>query len=315
MYSINGGVGAQTDAILPDVTGLGTAGPIPSLRGGSVVRWIGPLISICILAAVCWQLRTLSLPDILRGVPRTPIFWVAFLAWYFTGPAFDWLIFRKLWRIPAAGFAPLTRKLIGNELLLGYSGELYFYSWARERGELTSAPFVALKDVAILSALTGNLATLVMLAVAYPMLGELQLGLSPSTFAVSISIVLGTSMVAMIFRRSLFGLSRADLAFVFMAHSARIIVQTAILALLWHLMMPGQPLSLWLLLATVRLLISRLPLIPNKDFAFAGIATLVLGSDVAIATIITALAGVTLAAHVVIGTGLVGTDMLRWSRR
>ena len=50
------------------------------------------------------------------------------------------------------------KKLIGNELLLGYVGEVYFYDWARRHVKMEGSPFGAVKDVAILSALAGNLA-------------------------------------------------------------------------------------------------------------------------------------------------------------
>jgi hypothetical protein len=49
------------------------------------------------------------------------------------GPVSEWVIYRHLWRIPFSGLGALLRKLVSNELLLGYLGEVQFYAW-RARG-------------------------------------------------------------------------------------------------------------------------------------------------------------------------------------
>ncbi|WP_309503751.1 MULTISPECIES: hypothetical protein [Sphingomonas] len=302
----------------PTIISLGGAersGPLDRLKAGGPIAWIGAAVTLGVLAAVLWQLRTLNLRDVIDDIPASPLFWLLFVVSYCTAPLADWVIFRRLWRIPAAGFAALTRKMIGNELLLGYSGELYFYSWARSRADLPGAPFGAIKDVAILSALVGNAVTLAMLALAWPAFGSLHLGVSGRTFAVSVGIVLVTSLAMMLLRNRLFGLSRGDLLFVSAVHFARLALKTALAALMWHVVLPGQPVGLWLLLATVRLLISRLPLLPNKDLVFAGIAVLLLGHDVEIGTMMTMIATLMLTAHVAVGAALVGSEIASWGRK
>ncbi|MFX8381742.1 hypothetical protein ABTL77_20290, partial [Acinetobacter baumannii] len=85
-------------------------------------------------------------------------------------PFADWVIFRRLWGIPASGIFPLLKKLIGNELLpINYVGEVYFYDWARRHVKIDASPFGAVKDVAILSALAGNVVTVIMLALTWPL--------------------------------------------------------------------------------------------------------------------------------------------------
>ncbi|MGO8609832.1 hypothetical protein ACC848_43530, partial [Rhizobium johnstonii] len=51
----------------------------------------------------------------------------------------------------------------------GYSGEAYFYAWARSRARMVAAPFGAVKDVSILSAIAGNTITLTLFAFAVPL--------------------------------------------------------------------------------------------------------------------------------------------------
>ncbi|CAM3196402.1 Flippase-like domain-containing protein [Sphingomonas antarctica] len=271
---------------------------------GSVARIIGPLLSLAIFVAALLQFRELNLRQVTAMLPGSVAFWAVFATWYLTAPFVDWVIFRRLWRIPLSGLLPLISKLIGNDLLMGYVGEVYFYDWARRRANLATSPFGAVKDVAILSAIAGNAATLAMVGVAWPFANLLPLGGHGHELAVSIAVVLASSGVVMAFRGRLFSLSRSELRFIFAAQLTRIAVATALSALLWHLVLPDVALSWWLLLATIRLLISRLPFLPNKDVVFAGLAVVLVGHDIAIAELLTMLAGVILLTHLVVGAGL-----------
>lgn len=281
------------------------------LEAGTTARFVGPLISLGILATVAVQFRHLELHRIFAIVPSSAAFWASFALWYLTAPLADWIIFRRLWAIPAAGFRPLLGKLIGNEILLGYIGEVYFYDWARKRADLPGSPFGAIKDVAILSAIAGNAATLAMVPIAAPFAGALPLGSHGREFILSVAIVLASSIGVLVFRRRLFSLARTDLWLVFTLQLARIAVATGLSALLWHLALPGVALGWWLLLATIRLLISRLPFIPNKDLVFAGLAVVLVGHEVDIAALMTMMAGLILTTHLVLGAALMSDNLAR----
>lgn len=214
-----------------------------------------------------------------------------------------------------AGFGALVRKLIGNELLFGYVGELYLYTWARRRTEMTSAPFGAIKDVAITSAMVGNAFTLVLLALSYPLLGSLKLGLDAPTFIASVAVVLLTSSAVLFFRKTIFSLPKAELWQVTALHTVRIIVSNALNAWCWHLALPDVAIEWWLLLSALRLLISRLPFVPNKDVVFAGVAVFLIGHDAEIGALMTMMASLILATHLVLGVGLVAIEAIGWKKK
>lgn len=279
-----------------------------------VTRLAAPAISLLVLAVALTQLARFDLSSIRAVIPTSPSFWILFAVSYVVPPLADWIIFRRLWRLPAAGFLALVRKLIGNELLLGYVGELYFYSWARKRSAMVGAPFGAVKDVAILSAVVGNCVTLAMLAVAYPLLGSLNLGIESGPFALSVAVVLLTSLAAMLFRRRLFSLPWRELRFVVAVHVARIAATTLLAAYMWHVALPEVAASMWLLLATLRLLLSRLPFIPNKDVVFAGLAVLVVGQNAPVVDLMALMAGLILGTHLILGTLLTGAELVGWKR-
>lgn len=102
---------------------------------------------------------------------------------------------------------------------------------------------------------------------------------------------------------------------VFAVHLLRILLTTVTSAALWHLVLPDVAIGWWLVLVTIRLLISRLPFVPNKDVVFAGIAVLALGSEVEIAGLMALMAGLILATHVLVGLSFALADLLAkdWS--
>lgn len=302
----------QTDAPEAEI-----GDPLPlAVRRSPLWRWATPALSVAILVAVTWQLRTLDIARVRELIPTKPLFWIVFATFYISGIGFDFLIFRRLWRVPAEAFVALTRKLVSNELLFDYVGEVYFYSWARKRLKMATSPFGAVKDVAILSALTGNAVTLVMLIAAWPFLDLLRLSIAGETLIASVGVIIGVSMLFLIFGKRVFSLTRAELWFVAAVQLVRIVVGTALNALLWSIALPNVPLDWWLLLATVRLLLSRLPLLANKDVLFAGVAVFLVGHDTDIQTLMALMATIILATHVVVGVGLALGDLftLRFAR-
>lgn len=274
-------------------------------------RLLSSILSLLVIAAVIYEIRGVHLHSIFSLIPTSPAFWIVFGISYLIQPISEWLIFKRLWNVGPAAFGALVRKLIYNELLLGYLGEVFFYAWARRRLTLDAAPFGAVKDVTILSAVAGNIVTLLMLAVAWPLASATELGLQTRPIVLSLTVVLITSMALLLWRRQIFSLPRADLRFIFAMHIARLVVATGLSALLWHLALPQIPLVWWLLLATIRLLISRLPFVPNKDVVFAGLAVFMLGHDVEIASLLTLMAGLILLTHLLVGTTFAVSDLLR----
>lgn len=257
-------------------------------------------LSLLVLAAALWQARSLDLADITALVPTSPLFWAVFAISYLAGPASEWLIFRKLWGVSARAMSALVRKLIYNELLLGYLGEVYFYTWARRKLPMDATPFGAVKDVAIMSAVAGNVMTLAFIALAYPYLALLPLAEYGNDIAWSLAFVVGISLVPFLLRRQIFSLTRGELWMVFGIHTARIVATTALNAVLWALVLPDVEIGWWLVLSAIRLLVSRLPFVPNKDVVFAGIAVLALGQDVEIAALMAMMAALILSTHLIL---------------
>jgi hypothetical protein len=294
----------------PSTSGV-VAGSLPAM-GRNWTGLVSGLVSFAILVVALVQLRNTPISHILSLVPRSFGFWLVFILAYLITPASEWIIYRRLWAIPPSGFVALLRKRVANEILLGYLGEVYFYAWVRRTGLITrNAPFGAIKDVAILSALAGNAVTLVMLAAALPFFGLLQLDIGGKAVLWSLGVLAVTSFAMLLLRKRLFTLPRHELWRIAAIHLGRILTMIGLTGLMWHLVLPGVGLVWWLVLSTLRQLLSRLPLLPNKDLAFVGLAIFVIGRDGDVGTMIAMIGGMILLTHLLVGSTLGAAGLVK----
>ena len=271
--------------------------PLAALKN----RWpmlIGIVFTLAMLVGLGHQLWAAGLPALARSVPASPLFYLVFLALYAAPPLFDYVIFRRLWGIPFAGLIALAKKRISNDVLFGYSGEAYFYAWARARATMVAAPFGAVKDVSILSALAGHAMTLGLIGLVLPFGHDF---LRPEWFKGI--LVLGVVSVAMslpflVFSRRVFSLDAPELWRIFWLHCARILAGWVLIALAWHFALPAVDAAMWLLLVAVRQIVSRLPFVPNKDLLFTTIAALLIGRGAPVSLLIAIVTAGTLLIHV-----------------
>ena len=282
-------------------------------------RWpalLGAALTVAMVAGLAWQLFHRGLGELSRSVPESPMFYVCFIAFYMTLPVFDFAIFRRLWKIPATGLIALTKKRIANDVVVNYSGEAYFYSWARANARLVAAPFGAIKDVSILSAIAGNALTLVMILLALPLGRQLMTAGQFHNALWSTGLLVLISVPFLIFSRRVFSLPRRELWVVFALHCVRLVVSNVLIALAWHFAMPEVSLGMWLLLTAGRMLVSRLPLIPNKDVLFPLLANMLIGGRESLVQLLAFGAAVTLAINaafiVVFAIGSLVTKEKSW---
>jgi len=264
-------------------------------------RWpavIGAVLTLAMIVGLGRELLGHGLAGLTRSVPQDPRFYLCFGLLYMSPPTGDYVIFRRLWGIPLGGLVALIKKRIANEVVFGYSGDAYFYAWARAKARMVASPFGAVKDVTILSAIAGNAVTLLLVAIALPLGRHLLTSDQFRTVLASAGVTLAISLPFLIFSRRVFSLPRAKLWWVFGIHCIRLLCGSVLIAFAWHFALPGVPVGMWLFLAAGRLLVSRLPLVPNKDLLFANAAILLIGQDQALSELIAFTAALTLLVHV-----------------
>ncbi|MES2096049.1 MAG: hypothetical protein V4459_04765 [Pseudomonadota bacterium] len=273
--------------------------PVKTLKS----RWpmvLAGLLTAAMVIGLGRQLLNTGWAGLERAIPDSPLFYLAFAILYLAPPLGDYVIFRKLWRIPFDGMGALMKKRIANEVVLGYSGEAYFYAWARQRAQLVTAPFGAVKDVMILSAMAGNVMTLVMTALALPYAYEKLAPEYARALLIGIPVVIAMCLPFLIFSRRVFSLDRKTLWWVFMVHIVRLSVGSVAIALAWHYALPGVAIGAWLILSATRMMVSRLPFVPNKDLVFSTITIAVLGANDQLSSLMAFTAALTLLIHVML---------------
>jgi hypothetical protein len=273
--------------------------------------WLGGALSVGMVAAIMLQLggATSEVLDTIGRLP--PLVWPALVLLYLVQPLFDLAIFRRLWNMPPAGLETLLRKNVINEVVLGYSGEAYLYVWARRAASVVAKPFAAIKDANIVSALLGNLLTLVLAAVSATQLRDLDFVRRMGPALWSGLIPLAISLGVLFFGRRVFSLRLGQLVYVGVVCSLRLAVWTVLNILIWRMALPEVPVGLWIVMLAIRCLISRIPLISNKDLVFGNLVLLLLGAHSNVAVLVAALALVTLAVHLAVIVGLGAVDLAR----
>ncbi|TCP35865.1 hypothetical protein [Sphingomonas sp. BK235] len=311
----------QTDTSASPAAATATAAPLVALRPVESLRrrWpalLGAVVTVAMIVGLLHELLDHGLAGLRRTVPDSPGFYVFFLLSYFALPVCDFVIFRRLWRVPAAAFLALNKKRIANDILIGYSGDAYFYAWARARLEMVAAPFGAVKDVSIVSGITGNLTAILLGAVALPLGYEL---IDPDLVRImlwSLGLALAVPILAVAFSSRVFSLPRRDLWFIFAIDWLRITITSVTIALAWSYAIPSVAVGMWLFLVAGRQLMSRLPLLPNKDLLFASFAFLVIGHDRALTDLMAFTAASTLVMHLLLtllfGAVYVWERVQRW---
>ncbi len=265
---------------------------------------LGVVLSIGLVAAILLQLGAATSAALSTITRLPPGVWLALALLYLVQPICDMAVFRRLWNLPLAGFEALLRKTVINEVVLGYSGEAYLYVWARRAGGAVVAPFRAIKDVNIVSALLGNVLTVALAAASATQLRDLDLArqLGPALWSGLIPVAISIGLLA--FGRQVFSLRPGQLAFVGAAHGLRLVASVALTVLIWRLALPDVAPGVWLVLLAVRYLVSRIPFLSNKDLVFGNLMLLLLGAQSSVAILLAALALMTLFLHLLVIVGL-----------
>jgi hypothetical protein len=277
--------------------------------------WAGGLLSLGLLAALVVQLDRTSAEVLAMALRLSPAVWAAFLLLYLAQPVADFAIFERLWKLPITGLGALLRKYVINEIVLGYSGEAYFYLWARRRLGPQPKTFEAIKDVSILSGLAGNLLTVEMAAICATRLRDLDVArqLGPALWLGLIPAAI--SLALLVFARRVFSLRPSELVFVAGVHVVRLAIVSGLTILVWTLALPDVALGVWMVLLTVRLLVARIPFLTNKELIFGNVVLLLAGPHSPVGLLLATLALAMLTAHLATIGVLGSQDLLRFVLR
>ena len=279
-------------------------------RLAGIGQYASILLSILLIAAI---LRELSLVDLAAAFtlrPLPPVFYAAFLVFFLGSPFIEWLILRRLWQAPFSGFWAILRKMVYNEMLISYLGDAYLFAWLRRELPRVERPFAVVKDMAIVSAFTGSVLTLLAIAVAWPFFPQVEQAGLGTSIPLALALPLASGGAIALFRNKLLSLPRREIAWIGWACGIRVVAQTFAAVVMWWSLLPQVPLTTWLVLAAIRMVSTRLPLVPNKDIAFAAVTVALIGDHDGIAPMIVMITGLVIMANILVAIVI---SLLSWA--
>lgn len=240
------------------------------------LKRLSHLLTLAILAYLAYRLTQTGWGLILASLPTHPLFYLLFFIIYLTLPLSETWLYGLVWPI---GFREslfgLLRKRVYNEEMLGYSGEVYLYVWAKQRISNPAVPiFPAIKDNNIVStvASTSVAFSLTALLIYTGQIEITQWFRRVDVVYVITGVVLALLIVGLVvtLRKHLFSLPRKTLSAFLGIHLTRLLLANTLLVVQWMIVVPGLPLGVWFTYLATLIILNRIPFLPSKDLFFLG---------------------------------------------
>lgn len=265
-------------------------------------------LSAIILGYLAHAVSDIGWHEVARVLPANPLFYLLVAMSYMATPVTEFVIFRRWWPLTLRALSVFSKKRVLNEAIFGYSGDAYLFLWAKKAlgaRDVGAGPLAAVKDVAITSALAGNVATLLMLGLALslgggPAVEQAFSGAAMRPIGFGFAFVISVSMGILLFSRKVMSLPARENFQIFLLHCGRLLAGSALLFLAWIIALPSVPVGTWIVLGALRMVVTRLPFLPNKELLFAAISVSLTGSAAPeVAALMAAAGALHLISHVI----------------
>lgn len=227
-----------------------------------------------IIAFLLYKLTLMGWDNVINSLPLNPWYYILILAIFFTLPVFQVFIFRVNWKISRweLFLVTLNKRVLDREVL-GYSGEMYVYFWARKRlGASDREILHVIKDNAIISSVASTLAAVALLGVffAFERVSLPREWANPSFYQITVIIfcLILVAGLAVRFRKNILHLNRRDVMTIFFYNMIRLVVIHGLQLIQWIVIMPETPPINWMTLMAWQIIIERIPLLPSRDLLF-----------------------------------------------
>lgn len=230
----------------------------------AILLWLG-----LNLYDIGWQ-------SVWQNLPVHPVFYLIFLLMFVSAPVADIIIYRYIWVFDIWKSIPaFIKKRILNTDVVGYSGEVYFFTWARNNIGLTDLEIgETIRDNNILSALASNSRAVFFLLVfgywAQEPIAALIGSVNWMYFAMAGAVLIIMIPIVIRFRKYIFVTSFKTAKFVFGVYFLRLAIGTVLQIIMWMVVIPDVPLVTWIVYSVISILVSRIPT-SNKKLIFAGV--------------------------------------------
>lgn len=242
--------------------------------GKRLLRVLRGVFLMAIVGVLIYQIWKIGWERLLHALPSEPAFYVLLLAMYFLLPITEAMIYGRIWSMPPwQCIAVMIRKRVLNMDVIGYSGEVYLFMWAKDRVQRArKAVMGVIKDNLIVSSVSSLLSASLliggMLLSGHLALGEVVEIPGPLYVGLGILVAVFIGVLVYRFRHEIFSLSRRTLAILTTAHVSRFLVGYVLQVAAWWVVLPDVPFKTWAILLVVFVVINRIPFVPSSDLVF-----------------------------------------------
>lgn len=249
-----------------------------SPKGKAIVKWLQRFLFVVIIAWMGYELTKVGWLRVWKSLPKTWAFYIIFLFTYFQLPLFEVWIYRVTWMFNAIKSIPtFIIKRVYNKDVIGYSGEVYFFVWAKQNLNLDDKEvLVTIKDNNIISSIASTLVSIGLLSI-FVFTGQVPIERIVS-FDQVIYWVLGGIVVLVVgilayrFRKFVIHMSAKNAFSIFGIQIFRLLLVQAFNLLMFYVVMPETPMYVWFTYLSIEIILSRIPFLPNKDFVFVSLS-------------------------------------------
>jgi hypothetical protein len=246
--------------------------------GKKLLTWTQRLFLAVILIWLIYQLTGIGWGNVWRSLPTQFAFYLLFILMYFQLPLFEVLIYRVTWVFNSLKSIPIfLLKRVYNTDLLGYSGEVYFYIWARKNLLLEERDiFLIIKDNNIISSIASTIVAFVLLSL-FLFTGQIKIieWIIDQNQAYFWGGILATILIAFLFikfRQFVITMTMRNAYKIFSIQMFRLTLLQTMNVLVYYVVIPDAPLHVWFTLISVEIILSRIPFLPNRDLIFVGMS-------------------------------------------
>lgn len=252
--------------------------------GKSLTKWFQRFLFVGIVIWMGIELTNVGWMAVWESLPTQPLFYLFFLIAYFQLPFFEVWIYRLTWVFDAVKSIPtFIIKRVYNKDVLGYSGELYFFVWAKKHLSLKDKDILfTIKDNNIISSVASTVVSVGLLSIFFftgqvPIdewfkADQLVYWISGIVFALVLFIVLYR------FRNYVIHMSWRTAFSIFGIQMLRLLVVQVLNLLMFYVVMPETPMYVWFTYLSIEIILSRIPFLPNKDFIFVSLSISLAGN-------------------------------------
>lgn len=248
------------------------------------MKWLQRLVNVVVLVWLIYEISRIGWQDMGRSLPVQPLFYFLAFILFIQLPLIEVFIYRLSWVFKGLKAIPVFFiKTVYNKHVMGYSGELYFFVWAQKNISLPAKQiFRTVMDNNILSSIASTFVAVLILSVFFftgqirPLTDLIETDNIYLYASLLLIVLLGILLIR--FRRFVIVMPIKTAVSIFSIHTLRLIILHGVNVWMYYIVIPDTPLFVWFTLLSIEIVLSRIPLIPNRDLIFTGIGISVAGT-------------------------------------